>query len=670
MSRMNQQTHWDDFPNHRLPTIASLNQPMDVWMSSGALLPELQPVYSDVPQAVSLPTPSNAVQAQDVRLDTATSGGAMPIARPQESVPLQPPCRSEPIIAREHGGSSHSLLDRGRVDNTSSKRPSRKPKAPPLGESQWEQRKPYIEQLYMQEDLPLSEVIRRMEETHKFFATERMYKNKFKAWRWSKNTPAAWMAKKARQRKLDGKDTVFYWNNQRWTSDELAQRNGKVWQNQSGDGTMIICGRTPNDTKYYTPGNESPQLGFISHQPHGSNERNQGETFYLDTPPVNLEYHKTTLSQLHDLLKEASCAASTGKVNDADADFRDSVSGFRFKLSPTHDETIRAAYMYACFYAKTNQMDKADAVLNWMSNHHVKKWGSSHDNTYLHYARTIELFQSWGRQEDAEVLVYRLLDDQMGEGVNLLDIGHEPYVQRASACAHFDKSFPDTDDPEQISQQLSKINLAIMSNIKGLNNVLEVIIEHCDQKPLDLNMSLQACRAKCTLATWHNNDGDRGLALNILKGARRSITPFIIVEEQPMSRATIQTAKTLAYQFLEMREDSCSNAVLEDVVGSLNSRCQTFDCDDNDKAFLLDFVLTVAFRLHEVASWDKCRYWVERGLGLAMKLHGLKSPEARRFQKILDKEDFDMRSSISVHDLMKASGGLFNIRLVSNSGFL
>jgi hypothetical protein len=69
-----------------------------------------------------------------------------------------------------------------------------------------------------------------------------MYKNRFKAWRWSKNTPTAWMAKKAQQRKNDGKDTVFYWNDQRLTADDLVQRNGKAWQNQSGDCKSIsLC---------------------------------------------------------------------------------------------------------------------------------------------------------------------------------------------------------------------------------------------------------------------------------------------------------------------------------------------------------------------------------------------------------------------------------------------
>jgi hypothetical protein len=315
-------------------------------------------------------------------------------------------------------------------------------------------------------------------------------------------------------------------------------------------------------------------------------------------------------------------------------------------------------------------MNKADAVLNWMSNHHIKKWGPSHDNAYLHYARMIELFRSWGRQEDAELLVYKLLDDETDEGVNLLDLGNESSAQRTTMPIDLNTSFPETDDPQSISQQLNKIDLAIISNINGMNNVLEVIIRHCECKPHDLDISLQACRAKCALAKWHNNAGNPEQVFNLLKGARRSITPFLSVNEEPMSRTTIQTAKTLAYQFLEMRDETSCNAVLEDVISSLDAHCQTHYCDANERMFLLDFVLTVAFHFHEVASWDRCRYWVERGFGLAIRMHGPRSAEARRFQKILDREDFDMRSSISVHDLMKSSGGLFNIRLVSNPASL
>lgn len=241
---------------------------------------------------------------------------------------------------------------------------------------------------------------------------------------------------------------------------------------------------------------------------------------------------------------------------------------------------------------------------------------------------------------------------------------------QSTMSINLDTSFPETDDPQSISQQLNKIDLAMVSNINGLDNVLEVIIRHCECKPHDLDISLQACRAKCALAKWRNNAGNLEQAFNLLKGARRSITPFLCVGEEPMSRTTIQTAKTLAYQFLAMEDESSCNAVLEDVVSSLEARCQVFDCDVNEGELLLDFVLTVGFHFHEVASWDKCRYWVERGYGLAIRMHGIRSLEARRFQKVLDKEDFDMRTSISVHDLMKSSGGFFNIRLVSNPASL
>lgn len=383
-------------------------------------------------------------------------------------------------------------------------------------------------------------------------------------------------------------------------------------------------------------------------------------------PPINLALNRTNLSELRSLLKNASHAGSAGNINEADADFRDAVSGFRFKLSPTHDETIRAAYLYACFYANCGQMTKADAVLDWMSKHQVEKWGSRHENTYLHYARVAELFRSWGRQEDAELLIYKLLDDETDEGINLLSIQPEPSSCGTATSIDLVESFPETDDPESMSQQLNKIELAMISNIRGIDKVLEIIIRNCERKPHDIHMSLQACRAKCALAKWHGNAGYFEHTCQLLKSARTSITPFLSVSEEPMSRTTIQTARTLAYQFLDNKDESSCNAVLEDVVVSLEATCQVLNSDENDKAFLLDFVLNVAFHLHEVSSWQTCRYWVERGLGLAMRLYGMKSPEAHRFQMVLEKEDFHMRSSISVHDLMKASGGLFNIRLVSN----
>jgi hypothetical protein len=168
---MPQDTPWGGFSSPRLPSIEVLNQPHVAWSSSGPLLPQPEPNYSHTTTEVSLQSPFNSIQAHVARPNNASmEGNDMPASRPQNPAALQGLWHSAPNVTQEHRSSSHED-QRGRVDNIPSKRASRKPKAPPLGETQWEQKKPYIEQLYMVEDLPLSEVIRRMKNDHEFSAT-------------------------------------------------------------------------------------------------------------------------------------------------------------------------------------------------------------------------------------------------------------------------------------------------------------------------------------------------------------------------------------------------------------------------------------------------------------------------------------------------------------------
>ncbi|KAM0429216.1 hypothetical protein ACHAPT_006430 [Fusarium lateritium] len=521
----------------------------------------------------------------------------------------------------------------------------------------------------MKEGLPLPTVVEEMKSKYDFSASERMYKNRFKIWRWSKNLPhevARWMTEKIQQRRPT--ETVFYWNDQKWTSEKILHKYGKALHHQAMAG---VCAPTPNDIQYRTPPSfaASPQqprtVAPRSQNPGGEKEGQPG--FYLDTIPVNLDLSQTTIADLRRLLDQACRAASAGAIDDANADFRDAVSGSRFMLSPTHEETLRAGYLYASFYANCAHMDKADAVLNWMSEKHIERWGPGHEMTHLHYARTIQLFRSWGRQEHAELLVYKLLDDIRDDGGEDL-LSSTAFQPRSSlADIHPEQSFPETNDPDSMSHQLDKIDLAIISGITGLKDVLEVIARHCEDKPDDPHVSLQACRAKCSLAKLHMDAGNVDETHRVLKGARRSLTPLLLVGEEPMPRTTLEMARRLSRLFFEIRDETSCNAVLDQVIASVEGRRHILGCDrELDDIALFDFVVSVAFQFHDHGSWDQCRYWAERGLGLAIKLHGNKSSEARRFQKILDKEDFGMRTSTSVHDLMSFSGGLFSIRVVSN----
>ena len=70
---------------------------------------------------------------------------------------------------------------------------------------------------------------------------EKMYKNKFKAWHWSKNLSqeqAMWMSEKIKQRRPAA--TVFSWNHQQWSEDKVMQIYGRVAQAQPQTGQRSV----------------------------------------------------------------------------------------------------------------------------------------------------------------------------------------------------------------------------------------------------------------------------------------------------------------------------------------------------------------------------------------------------------------------------------------------
>ncbi|KAI0546703.1 hypothetical protein F4679DRAFT_575264 [Xylaria curta] len=517
--------------------------------------------------------------------------------------------------------------DRG---DTSVQPSSRKPRTTNPSSALWQQNKKYIQKLYMTDRLPLSEVRRRMECDHNFSATDRMYKNKFKIWRWSKNLPqekAIWMSRKIIDRR-PMKKTVFHWNNQEWTEERLMQICGNLPGSQSQD---VACAPTPDDIYYKTPGTtaETP-LARSSPSGFSRDRREQRSQFYLDSEPVNLDLNRTTISGLHRLLDRASHAASDGRIDDANADFRDAVSGLRCLLSPTNEETLRAGYLYASFYMNCADVDRAEAVLTWMSKHHLKKWGPGHEKTHLHCARIVELFQSWGLRDRAGTFAYRVLN-------GIQDDGGEPLCSQSAA--KFAHSFPDLD---AIDRQLDR-----------LDNVLEVMISQCEDQSGNLRMSLHACRAKCALAKLHNVNGRIVESHQTLKNARESISPLLVIRREPMARATLDTAKDLAYMFHKAQDDRSCNDILDEVIASLEAHLCVSSCDDDSEStVLLDFVQSIAFNFHQNSTYDKCRYWAERGLGLAIRIFGRQSIEAQKFENMLKRDNFSMRAPLSVDGLM------------------
>ena len=415
------------------------------------------------------------------------------------------------------------------------------------------------------------------------------------------------------------------------------------------------------DIQYWTPGAAASTPRDVSAAQPQYREKQQSQ-FYLDCPPVNLDMRRTTISDLRKLLVSASQAASSGKQDEADADFRDAVSGFRQLLSPTNEETIKAGYLYASFYANSGKMDKADAVLSWMTEKHREKWGSEHQRTYLHYARMIELLRSWGFKEHAENLVYKLmegLDDNVEELT--LSFNEPSGLQNRRLLENADglaESFPETDDADAIRRQLDKIDLAVMTDITGLGGILQTIIGHCDEGDSG-ELALQACRAKCALAQHSLREGQARDAIRVLKSSRTSLARLLEVSKEPIAHSTVEVARRLALTFFEAKDETSCNGVVDEVIVALEARLSLPELREDvlEKHALIDLVISTAFRFHEKSAWDNCRYWIERALALAMRHLGRKSQVALRLQKTLQEKDFHMRTAAGLSDLMGFSRG-------------
>lgn len=515
-----------------------------------------------------------------------------------------------------------------------------------------------------------------------------MYKDKFKGWQWSKNLPhkkAAWMLKRLHEHRPH--KVVFEYGNQKWDEERLRKISDRLQRTEDISGgkpqlrngslksSLLIqadgwspCAPTPSDIQYSTAlpiANDTPRDVQDHRTPTEVRHRDQwGEPFDFDSKPTTLDLRRVTIADLRRLLESAATAASAGLSAQAEANFRETLLGFRHLLSPTHDETLRAGYHLASFYANIGRMETADLVLSWMTSTHIKEWGTKHDKTMLHYVRVVDLLQSWNRSEQAEITIHKLIDDSSKSEDALSWMASQNGIRGppmpAGGSDFHDLSSPQSDDPATITHQLRMIDLSLAVNIHGPLNVLPSIIAHCKNLPGILGA--QEIKATCLLAKLHLDGGRLEQAQNVLITARQRAFDILQPNESLPDKTVVDATRQLAFVMFEVDESAC-NSILNQIISVLETRTIYGD-QDRRYAVLMDFIWSIASEFNRISAWEKCKPWIERGLGLTIKNDRSRSTDAKRLQDILAQERFAFRSSDHVEDLMDFSKGLFRIRLV------
>ncbi|KKK19951.1 hypothetical protein ARAM_007115 [Aspergillus rambellii] len=150
----------------------------------------------------------------------------------------------------------------------------------PRRSEDWNKYRPFIEQLYRDDQLKLRDVKRIMERDHKFVASEKQYKDRLAAWNIRKNIKAKEvniMIRKQQKRAAKGKQTAFRVAGQKVDTKRIARfvrRYGTNWDNDTHPMEPHQASpepETPSDMSYYTPEPDERASTLSPHpeaQPH------------------------------------------------------------------------------------------------------------------------------------------------------------------------------------------------------------------------------------------------------------------------------------------------------------------------------------------------------------------------------------------------------------------
>ena len=519
------------------------------------------------------------------------------------------------------------------------------------------------------------------------FRREKMYKDKFKSWKWNKNLPrekAAFMLHRINQRKPER--IKFLYGNRTWTEDRIRQTYERYNKTSTAGDALAShanqsseYGATPSDIEYgpLTPVSAmTPQEAVRlpgNNMRHARRDLEPGRADVnihpFDQTPIGYELSRPTLSDLRILSDSAIALAAQGDNLHAEDQFREALVGYRHILSPTHDETVRAGYLLASFYANNGRFDEANFVLEWMSKRHRERWGATHKLTLLHALRIIELLRSWGRLDTVETILYKILGGlgdiesitESGLSTNPVSSVHTETSSSILMIREKIDNLAGTTDSSTINYQLKLIDILLAHSPEDLSGVLTNIIAQCETYPGSLKT--QAIQSRAALAKVYASKYQIEPALAELKAASQCILPALTLDESPPSREFTDAVQNVAFLYLEINYSSESANLLNNIVAVHKARIG-FDKDEEHVHFVVDFLLTIASEFHRRLGWGGCRQWVEQAFGIARSVFGQRSSEARRLEKMLARQCFEFTDFRSIDDLMKSSKGYFRLKLV------
>ncbi|KAL8777117.1 MAG: hypothetical protein Q9213_007998 [Squamulea squamosa] len=283
------------------------------------------------------------------------------------------------------------------------------------GHLDWNAFKETIKELYINQNKSLPETMDAMNKQYSFNASQKLYKNKFREWKWQKNLStdtALRMAEMAKRRKREeGKDTVFTFGGRVLESDRIENT---LLRTKKPKVTIDLTDvPTPEGVSYKTPKAlvESPANNVAEHsdieeadiQVEGFEDTSDDATD-VDALPgesLALRWRGYSRTDLQEMWRAALQSRDTGKHDEAENLLSQALTGLRHVLGKTNGDTVKATYDLAELNAQSGRIGKADDLVERVIQDHVETYGCRDVRTQQTVLHAVELLNGCNREADA-----------------------------------------------------------------------------------------------------------------------------------------------------------------------------------------------------------------------------------------------------------------------------
>jgi hypothetical protein len=531
--------------------------------------------------------------------------------------------------------------------------------------SEWEQHKQVMADLYMKENKPLPNLRQIMRENFGFEASPKQYKTQFAAWGWSKNFThdlARYMNDVHNRRLRKGKaSSQFVWRNQIWTV-EAAQKllTEEELEKSQNEALNIPTPRPPFGITVETPlPTSSPNvidppepLAPEPERPEPERPRlaaGQGSTAIgASTRPIRLRYKGYTIQDIEKIHHAAHDFEANDDYEPAKNKFCELLDVSKHLL-PEGTETYRnLVYEVACFFARNEDMEMADNVLDNLSEECIRRWGAVHEHTLNHYATVGKLLVQWDRHSDAVGIFKRMaenlpilarlstegpkqgLTSQPGAFHSYVDVNNQSLQDSVHAIVeeHVEESSPST--LTMLQEQL-KLDRGLNNDEGSSEEAILQLLNKLEENPTENAAAI--LRARCLLVTFYNKADMPDQSAAALSSAKDSALS-LCKRNINLTTAFFHTSIHLAQTLFEVGQQTA----VEQLLNRLQQKfTDNYGPDHPDTISLL---IRIGKMFQRQKRWGLARPRFEAAFAGAMHRFGVLSPLAKRLESCLENRQY------------------------------